>query len=342
MKEIRFIGNAHVPPTTSTRRSRARKESLISFLSDAGTYREEALQRDVQALQALLPRPRLRDGEGGTPAVTLSPDGGSSTSRSPSRRASSTPSARSPSTASSSTRSRGSGRSSRRGSARPSPARNRGRSLRHRRRVQGPRGHAYANVMPLTTIDPAKRIIDLTFEVQPGKVVSFERIEMRRQREDAGQGDPPRDEDLRGRAVQQHRAAQLAPAHQRARLLRERRRLDEAGSSDEVRRGRRGEGAADRHLPDRRRLLVRRELHRAGADLAEQPLRPRPDARAAGPVSSLRQLFLLRFVEPYFLDTQWTFAFDLYRPRASTRPSPAGRSVGRSPGDTRSSGLAPS
>jgi outer membrane protein insertion porin family len=29
-------------------------------------------------------------------------------------------------------------------------------------------------------------------------------------------------------------------------------------------------------------------------------------------ISSLRQLFLLRFVEPYFLDTQWTFAFDLY------------------------------
>ncbi len=29
-------------------------------------------------------------------------------------------------------------------------------------------------------------------------------------------------------------------------------------------------------------------------------------------ISSLRQLFLLRFVEPYFLDTMWTFAFDLY------------------------------
>ena len=29
-------------------------------------------------------------------------------------------------------------------------------------------------------------------------------------------------------------------------------------------------------------------------------------------LSSLRQLFLLRFVEPYFLDTYWTFAFDLY------------------------------
>src|SRR5262245_50971026 len=29
-------------------------------------------------------------------------------------------------------------------------------------------------------------------------------------------------------------------------------------------------------------------------------------------ISKLRQLFLLRFVEPYFLDTQWTFAFDLF------------------------------
>src|SRR5262249_40064388 len=29
-------------------------------------------------------------------------------------------------------------------------------------------------------------------------------------------------------------------------------------------------------------------------------------------ISSLRQLFLLRFIEPYFLDTDWTFAFDAY------------------------------
>src|SRR5262249_39574867 len=28
-------------------------------------------------------------------------------------------------------------------------------------------------------------------------------------------------------------------------------------------------------------------------------------------LSSLRQLFLLRFIEPYFLDTPWTFAFSL-------------------------------
>src|SRR5574337_1573367 len=29
-------------------------------------------------------------------------------------------------------------------------------------------------------------------------------------------------------------------------------------------------------------------------------------------ISSLRQLFLLRFIEPYFLDTDCTFAFDAY------------------------------
>src|SRR5690606_7320114 len=32
-------------------------------------------------------------------------------------------------------------------------------------------------------------------------------------------------------------------------------------------------------------------------------------------LSGLRQLFLLRFLEPYFLDTDWTFAFDLYNQR---------------------------
>ena len=29
-------------------------------------------------------------------------------------------------------------------------------------------------------------------------------------------------------------------------------------------------------------------------------------------LSSLRQLFLLRFVDPYFLDTNWTFGFNLF------------------------------
>ena len=50
-----------------------------------------------------------------------------------------------------------------------------------------------------------------------------------------------------------------------------------------------------------------------GADLAEQLLRLGPDALAAGRSGRrIRQLGQIQFVEPYFLDTKWTFAFDLY------------------------------
>ena len=46
--------------------------------------------------------------------------------------------------------------------------------------------------------------------------------------------------------------------------------------------------------------------------------------------SSIRQLGQIQFVEPYFLDTRWTFAFDLYSYRGrSTRRSRAARSAAR-------------
>ena len=85
------------------------------------------------------------------------------------------------------------------------------------------------------------------------------------------------------------------------------------GSSDDDRRGHvEVTERADRHVPDRRRLLVRRELH-PQAQISQNNLFGRGQTLALQVQwSSLRQLFLLRFVEPYFLDTQWTFAFDLY------------------------------
>ena len=104
-----------------------------------------------------------------------------------------------------------------------------------------------------------------------------------RQHQDARQGDPPRDAHLRGRAVQPD-AARLSPSGGSRRSASSRRSTcrPSAGQRRQDGRQRRGRGAADRHVPDRRRLLVGRELHRPGADLAEQPVRPRPAADAAG------------------------------------------------------------
>src|SRR5690606_5638913 len=38
--------------------------------------------------------------------------------------------------------------------------------------------YAYVNIMPLTSVDPEKRIVDITFEIDKGKKVRWERIEI--------------------------------------------------------------------------------------------------------------------------------------------------------------------
>ena len=104
-----------------------------------------------------------------------------------------------------------------------------------------------------------------------------------------------------------------APDH-RARLLRERRRLDQArlaptSSSRSTSRSASARPARSRSAPASRRV----ENFIAQAQISQNNLFGRGQTLALqAQLSSLRQLFLLRFVEPYFLDTQWTFAFDLY------------------------------
>ena len=41
------------------------------------------------------------------------------------------------------------------------------------------RGHAYVNVTPLTNVDIDRKIVDISFEIEKGKKVYFERINIR-------------------------------------------------------------------------------------------------------------------------------------------------------------------
>jgi outer membrane protein insertion porin family len=74
VKEVRFIGNAHVPEADLDKVMQTRVGGFLSFLSDAGTYREEALERDVQAIQAAYLDRGYVTVKVGTPAVAISPD----------------------------------------------------------------------------------------------------------------------------------------------------------------------------------------------------------------------------------------------------------------------------
>ena len=176
-------------------------------------------------------------------------------------------------------------------------------------------GYAYANVLPLTKVDLDKnRTISLTFEVARGKRAYFERINIRGNSK------------TRDKVIRREMKISEGELFNNTNLESRKRRImalgffenvvvsTKRGSSDEfVEVNVEVSERADRHVPDRRRLLLGRELHRPGADLARTTCsaaaRRSPCRRSC---SSLRQLFLLRFVEPYFLDTYWTFAFDLY------------------------------
>ena len=80
---------------------------------------------------------------------------------------------------------------------------------------------------------------------------------------------------------QRHRPVQAA--RQLARLLRQGRGHHQARLGRRHHgRQRRGRRAPDRRLPNRRRLLLGRVVHLPGADLAEQPPRPRPVGDPAG------------------------------------------------------------
>ena len=176
------------------------------------------------------------------------------------------------------------------------------------------KGYAYVNVTPATNVDLEKRTVGLSFQIEKGKKVYFERINIRG-------NSKTRDKVIRremkiseGELYNQTALEESeAPGHG-AGLLREGRRLDRArlartSSSTSTSRCRErptgtfqiGAGFSSVENFIAQAQISQNNLFGRGQTLALQ-----------AQLSSLRQLFLLRFVEPYFLDTQWTFAFDLY------------------------------
>ena len=206
VKEVRFIGNAHISADDLHKVMQTREgEPALVPLRRGHLPRGGAPARPPGA-PGPLPRPRLRHREGRdarrralarpAPHLRHDPDRGGRAVHDREDRAS---------RGSSSIRSRGSGRCSRRRAARPSPAPTSrptcSRSATSTRTSATPTRTS----SPLTATDPEKRIVDLTFDVQPGKVVTLRADRRRREREDPRQGDPARAADLRGRAVQRHR-----------------------------------------------------------------------------------------------------------------------------------------
>ena len=175
------------------------------------------------------------------------------------------------------------------------------------------KGYAYVNITPITRVDLAKLTVGLDFEIEKGKKVYFERINIH------GNG-KTRDKVIRREMKisegELYNQTDLDLSKARVTALGYFEKVDvstERGSSDEfievnIEVAERptgtfqiGAGFSSVENFIAQAQISQNNLFGRGQTLALQ-----------AQLSSLRQLFLLRFIEPYFLDTNWTFAFDLF------------------------------
>jgi outer membrane protein insertion porin family len=178
VREITFVGNAHIPASELKEAMVTKEASLLSFISGEGTYREEMFQRDLQAILAAYYDRGFVNVRVEKPVVSISPDKRdifitlhiqegeqyligkidfSGELVVPKEKLA------------------------------VLMASNEGtlfnRSLLSRdiqviTDVYYDRGFAYANINPLTRVNAQTKTIDLTFDIQKGRPVSIERIEI--------------------------------------------------------------------------------------------------------------------------------------------------------------------
>jgi outer membrane protein insertion porin family len=175
------------------------------------------------------------------------------------------------------------------------------------------KGYAYVNVTPLTNVDLETRKVDLTFEIEQGKKVYFERINIRGNSK------------TRDKVVRREMKISEGELYNQTNLETSRRRVTALGYFEKVDIST-TRGSSDEFIEVNVEISERPtgtfqigagfssvENFIAQAQISQNNLFGRGQTLALqAQLSGLRQLFLLRFVEPYFLDTKWTFAFDIF------------------------------
>lgn len=174
-------------------------------------------------------------------------------------------------------------------------------------------GYAYANVSPLTKVDLATRRISLTYEVARGKRAYFERINIRGNAK------------TRDKVIRREMKIAEGELFNNTNLEVSKRRITALGYFENVAVSTK-RGSSDEFVEVNVEVSERPtgtfqigagfssvENFIAQAQISQNNLFGRGQTLALqAQLSSLRQLFLLQFVEPYFLSTGWTFGFDLY------------------------------
>jgi outer membrane protein insertion porin family len=175
------------------------------------------------------------------------------------------------------------------------------------------KGYAYVNVTPLTRVDLERRIVDLSFEIERGNKVYFERVNVRGNTK------------TRDKVIRREMKISEGELYSQTSLDVSRRRVEALGFFETVNISTR-RGSSDEFIEVNVEVAERPtgtfqigagfssvESFIAQAQISQNNLFGRGQTLTLqAQLSGLRQLFLLRFVEPYLLDTDWTFAFDLF------------------------------
>ncbi len=175
-------------------------------------------------------------------------------------------------------------------------------------------GYAYVNIQPLTAIDTAKRIVDVTFDVQKGNIVYFGKINIRGNTK------------TRDKVIRRELRIFEGEMYNQSKIDRSKRLVQALGYFEKVELSTKAqEGNPDKidvNLEVTERATGTFQIG-AGfssvenfigqAQVAQNNLFGRGTTlQLQAQISSLRQLFSLRYLDPYFLDTKLTFAFSAY------------------------------
>ena len=313
IRDVQFIGNKAISDAELRELIATRKGGALSFLSDSGTFSEEAFERDLVIISAHYWDKGFAAVKLGTPQLRLSRD----------KRYMylSIPIDEGPVFTVGEIKFKGKlvgDEAAHRAKVKARAGDRFSRSViaSDRDRLSDyymDQGYAYANVLPMTQPDLEKHVISLVYEIESGKKAYFERINIRGNSK------------TRDKVIRREMKISEGELYSSTSLEASKRRINALGFFEKVDVSTK-RGSSDELVEVNVEVTERPtgtfqigagfssvENFIAQAQISQNNLFGRGQTLALqAQLSSLRQLFLLRFVEPYFLDSNWTFAFDLY------------------------------
>ncbi|HYV67534.1 MAG TPA: outer membrane protein assembly factor BamA [Myxococcales bacterium] len=314
VKEIRFVGNRAISTDELKAAMITQEGSFWSFLSSAGTYREDAFARDEYVLQGMYYDRGYLYVKFGKPAIELSPDRRFIFITIPIEEGDPYDIGKIDVTGDMLVE-----KENLLALVETRPRRRFSKSVLQRdlqvlADVYKDRGYAYANVTPDTDVHTDNRTVDVIFNFQKGNLVTIEKIEM------VGNNK------TRDKVIRREMRINEGDLYSGTGIRVSKARVTALGYFDSVEINTRRGSSDDKMVVE---VTVKEKLtgtfqlgfgFTGGESFFGQAQLSQNNLLGYGhtatlsfQISSLRQLFQLSYLDPYFLDTSWTASIDLYR-----------------------------